>query len=449
MTRSFVFAVALALLGSCALPGRAHAKAFRGETEIFIPLSDETRFIGDTHLMLRWRVWSLMGEPVVYCQAAWIAEPEILRARLDEPEAPDEVLRRASLVSVYVATSVMTQEKPGFLWEQQSVWMPCDVGAMTKVFLGSVKQFQALPEREKEPYFSYNAPESPSWGTLFKVGNSNVPAGRAKSILKQHGLRLYEVPGWGKAVVKAKLLAWALGLWRSEQRSARLAEERKRVEAERQERRRQAYGTGDSSSTPSPPAREGSGDFWSTPHTQAKTEATDFWSAPDDPLTVEERKEDLQFQATQSEISAAAASHEADQRRQQELIAAKQRELERRTSDKWCDEVSSKVSQCIYDACGSRPSRSLGLTVCPVDDRCCGMCSSDYTAPPEGCESYCYEVKQARRERARELESKQDDWDRCADRERPDCGPEGFVDVPTCQAEMKAFRESMARGFRD
>lgn len=100
------------------------------------------------------KVWTLMGEPVVYCSAAWTLEG----ARLDvayrgqmQPvaDAPREVLAGIGLVQATVGFPLY---RKGQSWREiPQAWVPCDLGAIND---------------NGDPKGSFNVPGSPDWSRL-------------------------------------------------------------------------------------------------------------------------------------------------------------------------------------------------------------------------------------------------------------------------------------------
>lgn len=107
------------------------------------------------------KVWTLMGEPVVYCSAAWSWAGSNLqiehrgeRQFLNVLNPPREVLDAIGLVEAKIAFPVY---RKGQSWrETPQTWVPCDLGALNG---------------NGDPDGSFNVPGSPNWNRLLLIRN--------------------------------------------------------------------------------------------------------------------------------------------------------------------------------------------------------------------------------------------------------------------------------------
>lgn len=132
------------------------------------------------------KVWTLMGEPVVYCSASWKmkgANVEIQRRGqwhlLDTQGMPAKVWDAVELVEATIAFPVA--KKGQSYRETPHAWVPCDIGATNA---------------SGDPRGSFNVPGSPSWDRFllsraryqtqgpWNVPSNYLPAAAAKEMLK-------------------------------------------------------------------------------------------------------------------------------------------------------------------------------------------------------------------------------------------------------------------------
>ncbi len=130
------------------------------------------------------KVWTLMGEPVVYCSAAWSLVGTNLQAEqrnqwhyLLPSSTPREVFDGIGLVQATVAFPLY---RKGQSYRETPVsWVPCDLGAMNG---------------NGDPKGSFNVPGSPDWSRFLMVRNRHgdrpwndpaqyLPAAEAKALL--------------------------------------------------------------------------------------------------------------------------------------------------------------------------------------------------------------------------------------------------------------------------
>lgn len=448
--RGAALAVVVALIAG-ALPARAH----QGEYLVWIPKTHPEPALRLTQLVVRWRLGALVGEPVVLCSTAWIVDPNHLRVSEGAHSAPMEVLREVSLYDVDTGAFVSTTNGPFRLNAIDGrVTLECDAGAMGRPFLGHLNDFQKLPEEEKRRYFSFNVPGSPNWSELFKIHDGPqrgqfLDDKRAKELFKQERLRLLTHGGQGHYnpfVVEAGYSNLALVLWRQEQARKRLEKERAEREAQREERRRLRYairqaqrqGQAESGGT-----RRGGGDFWSQPSSKEKVDKIDFWSAPDDPLTVDERKQDLAWEEKHQSATQSVENARQQAANRAAALQAKRAALEKQLKGERCDRIAAGIERCRLQRCGqSPPSYTPPFFVsCRQGDPCCGKCGGRHE-PPQ-CREQCRQGREAEARKEREANAKIARWQQCWRDAEPPCRPYGFTTVEVCKAELRRFFDSL------
>lgn len=182
-------------------------------TEVIKDISVEGSDIGFEHglkmdLVLNWRVWTLLGEPVVDCRAAWLlpsstySTPEaILKLTQNNKLGQDwvkdtipwDIISRIGIVDLKIALCFMYTSPPTYLL--------LDPGSMSKPFLGDKAAFDRLPTKEQEKYMSFNVPGSPAWDKLF-ARNEKGALFVDKSAAQQIYLKGYHGTFLGASVTK-------------------------------------------------------------------------------------------------------------------------------------------------------------------------------------------------------------------------------------------------------
>ena len=135
---------------------------------------------------INWRVYSLMGEPVEYYEAAWLLpdrvritlQPEFLkRYRVgNNLEVPRQVLDKIRIVELVFWGTVGEANGAWGLW--------MDPGAMAKPYIYAysagqqvqgINDFRRLSQDRKKSYMSFNSAGSPDWNNLFVNNNGSRP----------------------------------------------------------------------------------------------------------------------------------------------------------------------------------------------------------------------------------------------------------------------------------
>ncbi len=218
--------------------------------------------------LVNWKVWTLMGEPVVDSTAAWnewkgtsvVRLPKWIKRYTGSPEVPVEVLEKIRVYNV---------ELYGEVWSREGLML--DPGVFAKPLLHSTgsggtetpewRTFKEKNAGQQKEYFSFNVPGRPEWSELFKTGDGGsggvgvlgVRIEDAKALVKK-GFRIGDYDGKLKVrKVSFDLSAVHEWLWGLEQKAIEewKAEVRKEesVLAAKEEERKKAE----------------EADFWGTP----------------------------------------------------------------------------------------------------------------------------------------------------------------------------------------
>ncbi len=174
------------------------------------------------------KVWTLMGEPVVYCSAAWSLVGANLQTEHDKqwqpllsPPAPRAVFDGIDMVQGTVAFPLY--RKGQSFRETPQAWLPCDLGAMNG---------------NGNPKGSFNVPGSPDWSRFLMVRNRHsdrpwndaaqyLSAAEAKTLLAsgQYELRAGESGRLNDgAALRFEFNFSSVRSWLAEQRAQQQAE---------------------------------------------------------------------------------------------------------------------------------------------------------------------------------------------------------------------------------
>lgn len=156
------------------------------------PKSDNVRGHVTLDLKMVAKVWTLMGEPVVYCSASWKmrnASVDIQRRgqwhRVTQQDMPAKTWDAVDLVQATIGYPIARKNQS--FREVAHAWVPCDIGASN----GS-----------GDARGSFNVPGSPSWGQLlitrerfqgsraWDAAPNWMPAAEAKAMLKSPDFEL-------------------------------------------------------------------------------------------------------------------------------------------------------------------------------------------------------------------------------------------------------------------
>ena len=142
----------------------------------------------------RYKVFTLMGEPVEVSEMAWclpdasafctwrpkywrpFGKPSIVE------QIPAAVLRKIKMYNVTVTGFLLTSRAGSWIAPTsgagKELFMAFDPGALSAPFMGEESRFLGLGDAEKEKTYSFNVPGSPDWGKTFRVWD-----GRSGSVL--------------------------------------------------------------------------------------------------------------------------------------------------------------------------------------------------------------------------------------------------------------------------
>jgi hypothetical protein len=153
-----------ALLSAAALCGTAIAASDAGspryerryDTVLSYRLEPNAQVRGFVMVDLKMvaRVWTQMGEPVVYCSASWKLRNAMVEFNrggrwLTAPEMPEAVWNAVDLVDATIGLPIALKNQS--FRKTSLAWVPCDIGASNA---------------NGDPRGSFNVPGSPDWSRL-------------------------------------------------------------------------------------------------------------------------------------------------------------------------------------------------------------------------------------------------------------------------------------------
>ncbi|NUN51934.1 MAG: hypothetical protein HUU06_03970 [Planctomycetaceae bacterium] len=190
---------------------------------------------GNTQIAFSFKVWTLMGEPVVDCTSALLSGDGRVGARemrvgrwelgnglvLPEEPVPAEVVAKVRLVRSVVAVPVTAGGR-------RLGWIDCETGVAGRTYRGSEKAFRALSKEGQAPHWTFHMPGSPAWAKLIRNGGYQGFRGygegdhwtkdQAKEAMRE-GLRVVDPPP-PPAVVEHAWDLTAIWAWRGEKAAA-------------------------------------------------------------------------------------------------------------------------------------------------------------------------------------------------------------------------------------
>jgi hypothetical protein len=393
----------------------------------FLTFADSA-YGGPQYFSLRiwWKVGVLLGEPVVYAEAAALVPADARIALNDLPgqlelgqsavvSPPREVLARIRVIDLLVRGHARGKGTITF----SPYCLALDPGAMSKPFIGDdlgYGGFSSLTREERKQYISFNVPGSPSWGEMFEDEKSLkdrnrrdrfAPPGFAKEcVLKGFDLLRPEV-------VRCRFDLTPVMDWLRQEQQARIAQERSRIAAARkviEEKKARSE----------------------------KAAADDFWNTPENWETRADRDERISYEQSVQKV----VQSEARTAKAAEVIAAASQSVEKevrrpasleesaiRSIDLLRRRAMDKISDYQRQKCGSYPEPRLMLTASRVGE--------NLTA--EERERREQAAREAARERERELARQQAEWKECAQRTEQD--PEMIA----LRAELKDIEAQFLR----
>ena len=187
------------------------------------------------------KLWTLMGEPVVYCSASWtLRNANLTFTRRGESRVllrqgmPASVWKDVDLIDAKFAIPLVRKRSGS---SPERAWLPCDIGATNA---------------NGDPRGSFTVPGSPDWSRLLLAPESAqsvtpprddaanyMTAAAAKAFLKSPDTSMETIGRdgayWGHLVLKMNFNFWSLIGWQDDQYAA---QEEKRVAERAAERRR-------------------------------------------------------------------------------------------------------------------------------------------------------------------------------------------------------------------
>jgi hypothetical protein len=386
--------------------------------------------------LVRYDVWVLLGEPVVYCDMAWRwigprtpAVDNRVEIEGTRTSIPWDVARQMRVFNVWVAPRVHWQ---GF----RHIHLPCDPGAIAGPVDVPLARLARLSEEERNRAFSFSVPTSPSWDDLFwDQGPSGlwssfprpledlrtprrVSAADAKRIVGR-GFRLVVEGNAPGTLVHYSVDANPLRAWIASQEiealTARRAAEQEAFEAA-QAQRAAARGHGTSE------------------------DPADFWATLDDPRTVAQQSEDAAAEREMRERVAELAGREREARQrldaarrgasQAELARAQRRRAlgESTFGRERCEGVDQKVAECVRERCGFRPHDPRSVL---------SFHAAGPPMTPEERERAAARRREREREEGRRYEEALGRWRACEENARRACTPAGYGDTESCLREAR------------
>ncbi len=246
---------------------------------------------------VKWKAWTLMGEPVVDSSVAWtinnvsITQAPFLKLKKDIPAVPKEIASKIRLIDA------------AFLGKTSFVRSPLirfDPGVLSAPYLSGYGKlggegdgvylkdgsFSRLAAKEKERWFSFNVPGSPDWGKLFwvetgretwKISGAYAPA-EAKEFMRRGFSPLYAIKLESATLDLSAVRNWLQDLENKEIAALKAATDKRSDELAVKEEKRK------------------------------KAESADFWGTPASVFTIEDEKERAEIPKTRAVIRDAEAA---------------------------------------------------------------------------------------------------------------------------------------------
>ncbi len=364
---------------------------------------------------VRAKVWLLLGEPVVYCDAAVQASvfaPNTLRPPYNK------IGTRVILQNIDVYDVDITFKVHG-PYGDTSARFHCDIGAPGRVYLPPMgASFMRLSPKDRERHFSFNVPGSPNWDKLFfsAVGKLYEEK-RAQehfnaSMDKRMRLRILGFPPAPKVPdfqIRARVSATGVEMIaaRHQRDAARTQLERERERWKREDAARRADLARRASRLKTVEGRGVAG------------QGDPFWSSPDDVSTPAQKK----TRARVEEATKKLAQREQQLHRARSAFVARRAKVRREVAnrskglaERVCQRSHNVYNQCISKACGGWPHYPIHFTT-------------------NTCDKACQAASAKRIER--KLRSERDAWRRCASIYRPRCSKKGASDKNKCVSNFK------------
>jgi hypothetical protein len=256
-------AIALVLVlvsGARSVEATVDKGSFMGSS--FYVQDGDIKLTGTAFFIIHWKIYPLLGEPVVYCDAAWFFAGKVTVVGHGKP-IPRDVLEKIRITDAKMIAWLM----PG-----RRDTLTCDLGAMGAPYLipymRSVKwltqKVRSWRGKTRARYRSYNTPGSPDWTELFRHGTSGswLSETAAKAIMKGR-IRLEPLfwHGIGTGFRSLRFDLSAVREWMAKPKIEVLNRAKREREAKRvAERQRQAQ-------RDRAPAK----DFWETPDNDETT----------------------------------------------------------------------------------------------------------------------------------------------------------------------------------